>query len=141
MKRTFVALLVCFSSISLAETKTYSTMFEGIQVGTSTIADIIESHGQPISKALNSNNVKYFFRKFDITIQDSTGKVNTIIIHDPNLRDPNGISVGYSDLVVEATIKEDPVNGTITDLNKGIIYWLKNRKVKQIVIAHKIRKR
>ena len=53
----------------------------------------------------------------------------------------NGISVGYSDLVVEATIKEDPVNGTITDFDKGIIYWLKNRKVKQIVIAHKIRKR
>jgi hypothetical protein len=138
MRRILCALTMCFSILSLAETKMYGTSFEGIQVGISTIAEVIEAHGHPLKKTSNSNNVKYTFHGFDITIQDSTGKVNTIIVREPNLSDPNGIRVGYSEIVVEATVNEEPRKGTITDFNKGIIYWLKNGKVERIVIAHKL---
>ncbi len=140
MKNILVFLLVIISHITYAETLTYETSFRGIKVGASTLPEIIEEHGEPLAQVVNSNNVKYMYRSFHVTIQDSTGKVNTIIILDTNYTDLNGISVGDRRSMIEIKLRQKQRKNYLVDIDNGIIYWFRNDKVSKIVLAHRLQK-
>lgn len=140
MKNILIFLLVVFSHITYAETISYETSFRGIKVGASTLAQIIQEHGEPLAQVVNSNNVKYMYRSFHVTIQDSTGKVNTIIILDTSYTDLNGIRVGHHRSLIENKLRQKQSENHLVDIKNGIIYWFRNDKVSKIVLAHRLRK-
>ncbi|MDP9141251.1 MAG: hypothetical protein M3O62_10720, partial [Pseudomonadota bacterium] len=94
-RRLLVVALLCVSAFAEARSVySYSSSYEGIDVGRSTLPDVIELFGEPRSKQANSNNVRYRYRDFDVTIRDDSGFVDSIITYDPLFQDVNGHSVG-----------------------------------------------
>lgn len=139
MRWILFLVLFCFSTVSKSDLIRYETIFEHVQVGRSTLADIIDQHGLPIDKIINTNNIKYLFDRFHVTIQDKTGRVNSIIIFDPEYKDANDISVGSSRSDVEAKFSVEAEGCYLIDELNGIVYWFENEKVSKIVLAYKLR--
>ncbi|WP_271273757.1 hypothetical protein [Aliamphritea hakodatensis] len=130
-----VSLLMAFYASS-AQIITYDTRYKGLQVGKATIADVISVLGSPHGKKANSNNVRYYFDGVHVTIQDSTGRINTIIIYDRMYVDANGIRVGEFKRDVEYVLKKRIQAPAVSDLKNGIIYWFKGGRVSSIVLAY-----
>ncbi|MBN3563189.1 hypothetical protein [Aliamphritea spongicola] len=126
-----MAVLACGAQII-----TYESKYKGLQVGKATIADVISLLGSPHGKKANINNVRYFFDGVHITIQDSTGRINTIIIYDRQYVDANGIRVGEYKQNVEYALNKRIRNRAVADLKNGITYWFENNRVSQIVLAY-----
>ena len=139
MKYILFAVLALSAPFIAAEVVRYNSTFKGIQVGVSTLPDLIKRHGVPSHKTVNSNNVKYSFDRFQVTIQDKTGRVNTIIIFDPEYRDANGIRVGHSRMDVESALDAKSEHEYMIDKNNGIVYWFDYNKVNRIVLAFEMR--
>ncbi len=139
MRRSLVVIaLLCASTLAAArEVRSYSSAYEGIEVGRSTLPDVIERFGEPRSKQANSNNVRYRYRDFDMTIRDSSGFVDSIIIYDPLFRDVNGHAIGASFSEVERTPDARRVGSTLFDTRNGIVYWFKDGRVEKIVYVAK----
>ncbi|WP_261844480.1 hypothetical protein [Aliamphritea ceti] len=130
-----MCLLMTFYA-SAAQIITYDTKYKGLQVGRATIADVISVLGEPQGKKANSNNVKYIFDGVHITIQDSTGRINTIIIYDRRYVDENGLRVGAYKQDVEYALNKRISSPAITDHKNGIVYWFKKNRVSRIVLAY-----
>lgn len=129
---------LALSSLASAEILTHNNQYRGLKVGVSTLADVVDKFGSPTDKKINSNNVRYYYPNFHVTIQDKTGRINTIIIMTRCYQDANGIRVGFSQRVVEKAIREKRRGNAITDSIKGITYWFDQKnKVSRIVLAHK----
>jgi len=137
MKYFGLLLMTLSASICAGETRAYYHNFLGITPGKSTLADVIAIHESPRHKVANSNNVKYHFDGFDVTIQDTTGRANTIIIYRSDFTDPNGLSVGHSRSSVSNTLGIETSKNYLADKEKGIFYWFKNDQISKIVLAHR----
>ena len=105
--KTFILLtFIFFAPFAKAQQLiTYENSYKGIQTGKSTLVDAINAIGaHPYSELENSNNMKYFFDTFELTIQNKTGRVNTIIVIDDKYTDPNGVKIGTRKSVVQRVI-------------------------------------
>jgi len=141
MKLKIIFFTILFASNCYAAIKNFHNEYENIIPGRSTLEDVIDNLGAPKSKIANSNNVKYIFEKVEVTIQDATGLVNTIIINnDYEFEDKNGVKLGDS-----TTKFENKTNRTVGDKSalgdcrNGYNYWFKNNKVDRIVLGHSMR--
>lgn len=113
--------------------KSFSTEYRGLMVGSSTLSDVVNVLGVRISKINNSNNVNYRFEKVDVTIQDATGRINTIIIYDEDYVDVNGYKIGTSYDVISKNLNVKGTQQALIDRSNGVIYWFKNQRVSRIV--------
>jgi hypothetical protein len=138
MQIIFTVLLLLLSTSIFAELYVYENEYIGINTGITSKESVVLSKGEPNRKSKNSNNIKFHYEGFQVTFQDKTGKVNSIIIFDPNYLDPNGIKVGYSKVVLEAVLKSKVKDNYLVDPDKGIIYWFKEGEVSKIVLAHEL---
>jgi hypothetical protein len=138
MQIIFTVLLLLLSTSVFAELYVYENEYIGINTGITSKESVVLSKGEPNRKSKNSNNIKFHYEGFQVTFQDKTGKVNSIIIFDPNYLDPNGIKVGYSKVVLEAVLKSKVKDNYLVDPDKGIIYWFKEGEVSKIVLAHEL---
>ena len=115
----------------------YSTVYRGLQVGRSTLPEVIGVLGQPLSKKVNSNNVLYAFKDAAVSIQDATQRINTIIITDPGYVDVNGYSIGADYALIENDPKTLDNNNvfskTLFNRMNGVFYHFKNDHVEKIV--------
>jgi len=109
-----------------------------MQVGVNTYADVVTAFGPPQEKISYSNNVKYIYSDFHVSIQDETAKINTITIFDKNYIDLNGIRIGTSKSQLQATLKRKITRKYVTDRKRGIVYWISQNKVKKIVLVHQL---
>lgn len=132
-------ILIALSGTSLAETLTHNNSYHNIKPGHSTLSDVIETFGPPLDKKSNSNNIIYYYPNFWVTIQDKTGKVNTIIVISDDYTDENGVYVGLSQKYVEAKMSKKARRNTLSDMENGIIYWFSESKVSKIVLTYKTR--
>ena len=117
---------------------TYQNDYKGLQPGESNLFDVVVKFGGPINKKINSNNVRYIYKDFHVTIRNSTEKINTIIIYTHKFIDKNGFRVGDTVNRLKAiglTINRN----TATDVKKGIVYWFRNGKIEKIVLVHKLK--
>lgn len=138
MKLIYMTLLflTLSTSVMAKEVVKFENYYLDIEVGQSTLADMVDAFGPPLSKKSYSNNVKYFFKKVHVSISDNTGRVNTLqIVADDEYSDPNGISLGDSRETVSSNI-----DGNDTNLDKtyGIAYWYHDDKVIKIVLAYEL---
>jgi len=142
VKHLIIVGLILFSMFSYArEFVKYDITFKGVTVGESTLEEIVDKLGTPFDKTDNSNNVRYHFDGFDITIQNNTGRINTIIVQDPEFSDPNGIKIGTGKSAIKLFKRHITDDGNVmVDYEQGIIYWLENDAVLQIVFAHQLPK-
>ncbi|EIF51992.1 hypothetical protein [Sulfurovum sp. AR] len=113
----------------------YSTEYRGLRVGSSTLSDVVNVLGEIIAKINNSNNVNYRFDKVDVTIQDATGHINTIIIYDEDYVDVNGYKIGTSYDVISKDLNVEGTHQVLIERSNGVIYWFKNQRVSRIVYA------
>ncbi len=128
------------SAVNAREVLFFENSFRGIVPGETQLSEIIRVHGAPRGKQSNSNNVKYFFRGFDVTIQDKTGKTNTILVYDNKYVDKNGINVGTSKKSVMITLKQMTEKNYLVDKINGIIYWFEKSEVEKIVLVYSVLK-
>lgn len=117
----------------------FSTEYKGLRVGSSTLSDVVKVLGTPLSKINNSNNINYRFGGVDITIQDGTGRINTIIIYDPKYTDVNGYKVGTAYDVISKDLHIYEPRKTLLEKSNGVIYWFKNQRVSRIVYAAQLK--
>jgi len=137
-RSVLVFALLCASAVVEARSvHSYSSSYEGIEAGRSTLPDVIDLFGEPRSKQANSNNVRYRYRDFDVTIRDDSGFVDSIIIYDPLFQDVNGHSIGASFSDVERTPKAKRIGSTLFDTDNGVVYWFKDGRVEKIVYVAK----
>lgn len=125
------------SVAATAEIFIYEGKYEGIQVGVSSKNQVVNLKGKPIRKSVVLSDETFHYDGFQIRFDRNT--VSTISIVNPEYSDPNGISVGFSQIVLEAVLKSEVVKDTLVDKNKGIIYWVENGVVSKIVIAYKLK--
>ena len=78
--KKFLFLLLLLSTKAYSELYTYNSQYQHIVTGISSIKDIENIHGQPNKVIENTNNDKYIYNDFEVTIQHSTQTVNSIII-------------------------------------------------------------
>ncbi len=125
------------STVSEKNQHLYKTNYRGLQVGRSSLPEVIAVLGQPLSKKVNSNNVLYAFKDVAVTIEDATHRINTIIITKPGFVDVNGYFVGaaYSVLERNPSILGDNniFSNTLVDQANGVVYHFKNDQVTEIV--------
>ncbi|MEH6579121.1 MAG: hypothetical protein V7731_18835 [Amphritea sp.] len=136
---TLLVLFLLALGAHASDTITYDSEYYGLQVGKSTAADVIDLLGYPIEKKSYSNNVKYIFNGIHVTIQDRTGRINTIIIFENDYTDTNGIWVGSNKEEVEYRLNIYIDSDVVVDKVNGIVYWFENGQVSKIVLAHKLR--
>lgn len=117
----------------------YSTEYKGLMVGSSTLPDVINVLGKPISKIFNSNNVNYRFDKVDVTISNATGHINTIIIYDTDYVDVNGYSVGALFDDISQNLDVRGTQAVLTEKSNGVIYWFHAERVSKIVYAAQLK--
>jgi len=135
MKYLAVVSFLLFSSTVIADTVTYNTVFEGVQVGASTLEDVVERFGKPSSNEKFDTHEMYYYSRFEISIRHSTGKINSILVIDPDYVDPNKISIGKSIRDIESQFNITIVGNYFVDSSKGIIYWFLDGHVSYIVLA------
>lgn len=141
--KLILVLLFLFSGFCNAnDVMYYDSKYKELKVGVSTLSDIKNRFGRPKHEKPNSNNVKYYYRDFDVTIGDETGKINTIIIFDRSFRDKNNIKVGHSRSRVQKALRFKSSKQVMTDKSNGIVYWfdMDENKVSKIVLAHKLKR-
>lgn len=121
--------------------KKFYNEYRGIVPGKSTYSDIYSVLGQPLSVVNNGNNVKYIFEKVEVTIQNETQQVNTIIINkDNDYMDKNGVMLGDSKINFDRKTKKKIGDKHVTgDCRHGYNYWFKDGKVEKIVLGHEMR--
>lgn len=143
MRKFLIALLLLcgVAQAKDAAIRNYELSYRKIAVGTATLAEAVQILGEPRSKKVNSNNVRYRFGDVDITIKDASGLVDSIIIHDPSFRDVNGYTVGTELADVERTTGLVRKGDSLFDQTNGVVYWFKNGRVSQIVYLAKARVR
>jgi hypothetical protein len=117
----------------------FSTEYKGLKVGSSTLSDVVNILGTPLSKIKNINNINYKFGEVDVTIQDATGRINTIIIYDPKYTDVNGYKVGTAYDVISKDLHIYEPRQTLLEKSNGVIYWFKNQRVSRIVYAAQLK--
>ncbi len=122
----------CYSK----EVRKYHRTFKGLQVCTSTLNDAVKVLGSPTDTKVNTNNVLYkFYDDVHITIHEKTNKIDTIIIYNRKFK-ISGNRVGDSkESVLSKLSNYKSRDNTITDYDKGYIYWFKNGRVYRIVLA------
>ena len=111
----------------------FSPMFKGLEVGRSTLKDVISVLGEPTGMANNGRN--YVFNKIEMTIRPGNGGINTIIINDENFVDLNGYKIGTHYDVIKKNLNVKYPGKTLTERSNGIIYWFKDNRVSKIVYA------
>jgi hypothetical protein len=136
--KLFILCLFFISSFTCADIRTFSNSYKGLQVGISTYLDVVNLFGVPHEKKLSSNNVKYIYSNFHVTIQDATARINTIIIFDESFVDSNKVNVGMSVELLEARLNRKVTRRYVTDRTKGIAYWIANNKVTKIALAYEL---
>jgi hypothetical protein len=140
MRQIFlILLLLCGAAQAGDGVRSYDLSYKGLQVGRATLADAVRLFGEPRSKKVNSNNVRYRFRDLDVTIKDESGMVDTLVIYDPVFRDVNGYVIGtdYADVARTTDIRK--VKNTLFDRANGVVYWFKKGRVSAIVYLAKAR--
>lgn len=115
----------------------YSTAYRGLQVGLATLPEVIAVLGPPQTKKVNSNNMRYAFKDVDVTMENATHRINTIIITEPGFVDVNGYFIGaaHSVLEVDPRILRDNnfFSDSLIDQANGVVYHFKNDHVVEIV--------
>ena len=131
----FITLLfLCNAALAqTSQAHNYSTTYKEQTVGKATLNDVIQILGEPQSKQINSNNIRYVFPNEDVTIQNSTTRINTIIIHDSSYTDINGHSIGTDYATIKNNQNIIKSSSTLFDTSNGIFYWFKQGKVEKIV--------
>jgi hypothetical protein len=136
--KLFIWCLLLTSAMAIADNISYPNSYKDLYVGISTYSDVVKSFGAPHDKKLGSNNVKYIYSNFHVTIQDSTARINTIIIFDEAFVDPNKVKVGMPVKLLETKLNRKIARRVVTDRSKGIIYWIANDKVIKIVLVYEL---
>ena len=115
------ALLGCFFFCTPA-TAFGVVSYRGLTPGISTLNDTLRLLGKPVSKVFSGDRIVCKYRFVQVNIPKKSGKVQFILIYDPDFRDVNGFRLGsrYSD--IQERLKVDGVGNTIVDLEKGIGY-------------------
>ncbi|MFA6010216.1 MAG: tetratricopeptide repeat protein [Desulfobacteraceae bacterium] len=132
------------------EVRTYKSVYRGVEVGRTAHDDVVQVLGEPRNRSTQAGYIKLYYQDVDITVNNNTGKVNSIIIYDPSYLDSNGIRVGSSRELILSRVdekRETTFNDgkfswiTITDFKKGISYWINagTGKLEKIVLAHQLR--
>ncbi len=139
MKILSLLLFLLLANSVSAELFIYEHEYFGILTGMSSQDDVTAALGEPLRKSRSSNDVKFHYSDFQVTLQNDTGKVNTIIIFDREYLDQTGIRVGFSTTVLEAVFKAKVTDNYLIDPDKGIIYWFDKGRVSKIVLAYEMK--
>lgn len=137
--RFILFLVLAFSAVSSnAELIRYHSNYKGVEVGSSTLADVMNIHGDPRKVRKFKDNARYYFFGFDINVSDYKQTVNSIVIFDPKYRDVNNIKVGFPLEIVENQFKQSIKADYFVDKPNGIIYWFDRGVVSYITLASEL---
>lgn len=135
-----IILIVFFKMGFTKEIITYQNYFKGLQLGKSTLTDVISKLGRPLTEN-NKGNINLIYQGFIVTIHKHNRKINTVIILTHNFIDKNGFRVGDDVTRLKAKGLVIKKSSYAVDFENGITYWLKNEKIKKIALAHEFVKR
>lgn len=142
-KSIFVLALLAPIVAITGDVITHDNEYLGLKLGEATYTDMLAEFGPPLQKRANSNNVRYRYDGFDVTIQDKTGRLNTVIVYSTLYEDKNSHKVGDKDELLKnrnyIAHNPDPsgIPKVYSDSVNGIFYWMKDGKVHSIVLAYK----
>ena len=106
MKAIYLILLLLFTGNVIAEIYIYDNEYAGVRAGYSSKEDVIVLHGEPNRQSQYTNDMKFHYDEFHVTFQNDTGKVNKILMFDPEYIDGNGIKIGTPKVVLEEVLRE-----------------------------------
>lgn len=114
-----------------------SSSYKGLIPGYSTLEDTYQILGKPVSIKTAGKGKNYHFKNVVVNFAGSEEIINTIqIVKDFSYVSPNGISLNQHLARVTRSIKNPIIkNNVVIDTTQGVIYWLKDEKVKRIVLA------
>ncbi|MGD9950659.1 MAG: hypothetical protein AB7U29_19610 [Desulfobulbus sp.] len=109
-----------FSSLPVFAAK--SVAYRGLTPGVSTLDDTLRLLGKPVSKVYGDDRIVCKYRYVQVNIPKKSGKVQFILVSDPNFTDVNGFRLGSRYSEIRAKLKVNGEGNTIVDLEKGIGY-------------------
>ena len=138
LRHILFIVLAIIPMLSNAETLHYHNVYKGVEVGNSTLADVMSIHGNPKDVKKFKDNARYYFFGFDINVSDYKQTVNSIVIFDQKYRDANNIKVGFPIEIVENQFKQPIKANYFVDKLNGIIYWFDNGLIVNITLASEL---
>ena len=116
----------------------YDPTFRGLVGGVSRLEHVQRMTGLPGTR---THERRWAFDGFDVTFEDGSGRLNTIIVHDPTFVDTTGLRVGIPlpDDWMEHPARVRASTFSRVDFQHGLIYWLDERGViMRIVLARRL---
>lgn len=96
--------------------------YKGLTPGISTEDDTLRLLGRPVSKVFAGDRLVCKYRFVQVNIPKTTGKVQFILIYDPDFTDVNGFKLGTRYSAIKEKLKTEGVGNTIVDGINGIGY-------------------
>jgi hypothetical protein len=97
--------------------------YRGLTPGISTAEDTLRLLGKPVSRVFADDRLIYKYRFIQVNIPKKTGKVQFILIYDPDFTDINGFRLGSRSAEIKKKITAaGGVGNTIVDEKNGIGY-------------------
>ncbi len=78
--------------------------------------------GKPVAKVYSDDRIVCKYRSVQVSIPKKSGKVQYILISDPDFRDVNGFRLGSSYSEIRTKLNNNGAGNSIVDLNKGVGY-------------------
>ena len=120
-------------------TLTFDNQYKGLKPGHSTLADVFDKLGEPISKKKTSNGMNYYFKEVKVNFSGKNKKyLNTLTITaDFSYICPNGVQLNENIVSVRNKLKESRKTSTwFYDNKQGIFYWHDGEKITKLVLAY-----
>jgi hypothetical protein len=96
--------------------------YKGLTPGISTEDDTLRLLGRPVSRVFAGDRLVCKYRFVQVNIPNKTGRVQFILIYDPDFTDVNGFKLGNRYSAIKEKLKIESVGNTIVDEKNGIAY-------------------